>query len=72
MNPQQKLVIANAALVLYYYMPNMSSFLLALTLIVLHFCPQCSFSSICQQEKCECSINECFNKYLSLPISRSN
>lgn len=51
MNPQQKLALANAALILYYILPNLSSLILTATLVVLLCCPQCTASDICKQTK---------------------
>ena len=70
MNPQQKILAANLALVLYYIMPNLSSFVLTLFLLLLRFRSECISKSHACWQSCECSINTSFNNYLEMPHSR--
>jgi hypothetical protein len=71
MNPQQKLVVGNLALVLYFVLPNLTSLVLIVALLALHLCPDCSISSLCCSQTSNCSINGLFNLYLETPLSRS-
>ena len=71
MKAVQKIVAANAALVLYYMMPNITSFLLALALILILVCPDCLVKSANCCQGCSCSVNDLFNNYLEMPHTRS-
>jgi hypothetical protein len=58
----QKIAVTNFVLVLYYLLPNFSSFLLSLLLLALYFSP--CLTSLCSGE-CKCTpTNQLFNDYL--------
>lgn len=61
----------NAVLVMYFLMPNFSSFLLTALLAVVLFAPDAVKQSGCCEGEC-CSVNQLFQEYLAFNFTRSN
>jgi hypothetical protein len=68
--PKQKLLMANAALLVYFLLPNATSFALLLILAAL-YCAPCASKCLCCEKECKCSVNSSFNSYLEMSNSKS-
>lgn len=69
-DPKQKILLANAALIVYFILPNTISFLLVGFLVALN-CAPCASSLITCEKQCEYSINSLFNQYLEVSLTKS-